>query len=97
MGIELAKYGQLIFSEKIQENMWIVKNEEYRERFLKEGVDVPIFTWEEVEILKGSGVTPEAMKKIWLARNIFPDSNIDFIGKGEDHGVSGQIKEESAS
>jgi hypothetical protein len=77
--MDLNDYGQHVFSKKIHENMWVVKNEAYKAKFLKEGVVDPIFTWDEVELLKGKGITPEVMKKIWLVRKIFLESEIEEI------------------
>ena len=77
--MDLTQYGQHVYSEKIQENIWVVKNELYREKFIKEGAIAPIFTWAEVEKLKGVGITPAQMKKVWLMRKYFPESNIESV------------------
>lgn len=77
--MNLHEYGQLVDSAKINEKMWVVKDEAYRAKFISEGAEYPIFTWAEVEHLKGKGVTSDAMKKIWTIRKVFPGSEITNI------------------
>ena len=71
-------YAYRIYSEILESHIWVVKDQHDLAQLRAEGIQEPIYTYKEIELLKGT--TTEALKTINEAKKVFTLSEVISTG-----------------
>ena len=71
-----------IYSEKIHQELWLVKDVYMQQRLIEDGVDLPVFTFAEIGKMD-EALSDNALQQIYNMKKIFEGSSIGEVSKDE--------------